>query len=139
MMIIASDLHSDYCCEKELFGENQVNGRVSGLPCTWLVSRTRASSDDLDGFLTLRVDPLKEVRSTWRAWPNRLTQDVPRGRQISYSAAVDLVAELGLTQTCKFNITISGFNWVTQEMSLDDVRDCNCSFNLPPKLSLPYF
>ncbi|KAI5666896.1 hypothetical protein M9H77_16749 [Catharanthus roseus] len=51
------------------FGENQVNGRVSGLHCTWLVSRTRVSSDEVDGFLTLRVDPLKEARSTLRAWP----------------------------------------------------------------------
>ncbi|KAI5673639.1 hypothetical protein M9H77_14003 [Catharanthus roseus] len=53
------------------FVENQVNERVSGLHCTWLVPRTRASSDDVDGFLTLRVDPPKEERSTWRAWPNR--------------------------------------------------------------------
>ncbi|KAI5667369.1 hypothetical protein M9H77_17222 [Catharanthus roseus] len=74
------------------FVENQVNGRVSGLHCTWLVPHTRASSDDVDGFLTLRVDPLKEGRSTLRAWPNYL---VPRGTHISYSAAVDLVAELG--------------------------------------------
>ncbi|KAI5668268.1 hypothetical protein M9H77_18121 [Catharanthus roseus] len=53
------------------FGENQVNGRVSGLHCTWLLPRTRASSDDVDGFLTLRVDPLEAGRSTWRAWPNQ--------------------------------------------------------------------
>ncbi|KAI5655279.1 hypothetical protein M9H77_32466 [Catharanthus roseus] len=53
------------------FVENQVNGRVSGLHCTWLVPRTRASSDDVDGFMTLRVDPLEEGRSTLRAWPNR--------------------------------------------------------------------
>ncbi|KAI5681408.1 hypothetical protein M9H77_02636 [Catharanthus roseus] len=30
-----------------------------------------ASSDDVDEFLTLRVDPLEEGRNTWRAWPNR--------------------------------------------------------------------
>ncbi|KAI5661639.1 hypothetical protein M9H77_20962 [Catharanthus roseus] len=53
------------------FVENQVNGRVSGLHCTWLVPRTRASSDDVDGFLTLRVDPLEEGCNTLRAWPNR--------------------------------------------------------------------
>ncbi|KAI5652984.1 hypothetical protein M9H77_30171 [Catharanthus roseus] len=53
------------------FVENQVNGRVSGLHCTWLVPRTRASSNDVDGFLTLRVDPLEDGRSTLRAWPNR--------------------------------------------------------------------
>ncbi|KAI5657726.1 hypothetical protein M9H77_26519 [Catharanthus roseus] len=52
-----------------------LNGHVSGLRCTWLVSRTRAFSDDVDGFFTLRVDPLEEGRSTLRAWPNRLTQD----------------------------------------------------------------
>ncbi|KAI5674267.1 hypothetical protein M9H77_14631 [Catharanthus roseus] len=54
------------------FGENQVNGRVSGLHCTWLVPRTRASSDDVDGFLTLRVDPLEEGRRSRRVCPNRV-------------------------------------------------------------------
>ncbi|KAI5662201.1 hypothetical protein M9H77_21524 [Catharanthus roseus] len=53
------------------FVETQVNGRVSGLHCTWLVPCTRASSDDVDGLLTLRMDPLKEEHSTWRAWPNQ--------------------------------------------------------------------
>ncbi|KAI5682561.1 hypothetical protein M9H77_03789 [Catharanthus roseus] len=33
-------------------------------------SASRASGNDVDGFLTLRVDPLEEGRSTWRAWPN---------------------------------------------------------------------
>ncbi|KAI5662662.1 hypothetical protein M9H77_21985 [Catharanthus roseus] len=71
-------------------------------------SAFRASSDDVDGFLTLRVDPLEERRSTWRMWHNRLTQDgqrynkplnlVLRGTPISYSAAIDLVAELGVSQ-----------------------------------------
>ncbi|KAI5675455.1 hypothetical protein M9H77_06405 [Catharanthus roseus] len=99
------------------FVENQVNGRVSGLHCTWLVLRTRVSSDDVDGFLTLRADLLEEGRSTLRAWPNRLTQDdqrynkplnlVSRGTQISYSAAVDLVAELG---------SVSGF-WLAADSS----------------------
>ncbi|KAI5670626.1 hypothetical protein M9H77_10990 [Catharanthus roseus] len=31
----------------------------------------RASSDDVDKFFTLRVDPLKEGHSTWKAWPNQ--------------------------------------------------------------------
>ncbi|KAI5672615.1 hypothetical protein M9H77_12979 [Catharanthus roseus] len=53
------------------FVENQVNGRVSGLHCTRLVPRTRAFSDDVDGFFTLRVDLLEEGRSTLRAWPNQ--------------------------------------------------------------------
>ncbi|KAI5668121.1 hypothetical protein M9H77_17974 [Catharanthus roseus] len=93
----------------------QVNGHISGLCCTWLVPCTRASSDGADGFLTLRVDPLEEGRSTFRAWPNRYllesqegleTEFGPRidlinsgrGTQISYSAAVDLVGELGVSQ-----------------------------------------
>ncbi|KAI5664834.1 hypothetical protein M9H77_24157 [Catharanthus roseus] len=59
------------------FVENQVNG-FSRLHCTWLVPRTRASFDDVDGFLTLRVDPLEEGRSTLRAWPKPpvLTSDM---------------------------------------------------------------
>ncbi|KAI5671495.1 hypothetical protein M9H77_11859 [Catharanthus roseus] len=101
------------------FIENQVNGHVSGLHYTWLVLRTRAFSDDVDGFLTLSVDPIEEGCSTLRAWQNRRLVEsqegietevvpradlinsgrlVPRGTQISYSAAVDLVAELGVSQ-----------------------------------------
>ncbi|KAI5672831.1 hypothetical protein M9H77_13195 [Catharanthus roseus] len=60
--------------------ENQVNGRVSGLHCTWLVSRIRASSDDVDEFFILMVDPLEEGRSTLRAWPNRYL----RGHRIMF-------------------------------------------------------
>ncbi|KAI5675700.1 hypothetical protein M9H77_06650 [Catharanthus roseus] len=62
VMILAPDLHRGL-----KFVKNQVNGRVSGLHCTWLVPCTRVSSDDMDGFLTLRVDPLEERRSTLRA------------------------------------------------------------------------
>ncbi|KAI5666584.1 hypothetical protein M9H77_16437 [Catharanthus roseus] len=123
----------------------------SRLHYMWLVSRTRASSDDVDGFLTLRVDPLEEGCSTLRAWPNRYLRGhriilyggtdgqrynkpqkfwvwsfglslsgrkcvstlhsctravckvflsflMPRGTQIPYSAAVNLVAGLGESQ-----------------------------------------
>ncbi|KAI5666216.1 hypothetical protein M9H77_16069 [Catharanthus roseus] len=52
------------------FVENQVNRRVIGLHCTWLVPHTRASSDDVDGFLILKVDPLEEGRRPRRVWPN---------------------------------------------------------------------
>ncbi|KAI5654592.1 hypothetical protein M9H77_31779 [Catharanthus roseus] len=48
----------------------------SGLHCTWLVPRTRASSDDVNEFLTLRVDPREEGCSTLRVWPNRFRQGV---------------------------------------------------------------
>ncbi|KAI5667971.1 hypothetical protein M9H77_17824 [Catharanthus roseus] len=41
-------------------------GSVSGLHCTWLVPRTRGSSDDADRIFTMRVDPLEEGRSTWK-------------------------------------------------------------------------
>ncbi|KAI5650250.1 hypothetical protein M9H77_36255 [Catharanthus roseus] len=71
------------------FVENQVNGRVSGLHCTWLVLRTRASSDDVDGFLFLRVDPLEEGRSTLRAWP--ISQE---GLKTEVGPRADLVASL---------------------------------------------
>ncbi|KAI5675505.1 hypothetical protein M9H77_06455 [Catharanthus roseus] len=56
-------------------------------------------------FRLRRVDPLEERRRPRRVWPNRSTWTphhalrlVPRGTQISYSAAVDLVAELGVSQ-----------------------------------------
>ncbi|KAI5682679.1 hypothetical protein M9H77_03907 [Catharanthus roseus] len=89
-LIVASDLHPDYyCCEKEVvctrFGENQVNGRVSGLHCTWLVSRTRASSDDVDEFLTLKVDPLEEGRSTLRACPIIIYVDIASCSAVGWS------------------------------------------------------
>ncbi|KAI5657896.1 hypothetical protein M9H77_26689 [Catharanthus roseus] len=57
--ILAPDLHLGL-----KFGENQVNGRISILHCTWLIPCTRVSSDVVDGFLTLRVDPLVEGHST---------------------------------------------------------------------------
>ncbi|KAI5677995.1 hypothetical protein M9H77_08945 [Catharanthus roseus] len=57
------------------FVKNQVNGRVSGLHCTWLVLHTRASSNDVDRFFTLRVDPLEEERSTLRGGPTGIYVD----------------------------------------------------------------
>ncbi|KAI5652267.1 hypothetical protein M9H77_29454 [Catharanthus roseus] len=100
--------------------------RVRELHCTWLVPYNRASSDDVDEFLTLRRDPLKEGRSTWRACPNRL---VPRGTQISYSAAVDLVAELGET-----NIKVHSYRVYTyhgQSVSLFTPRPAAPTISLP--------
>ncbi|KAI5669316.1 hypothetical protein M9H77_19169 [Catharanthus roseus] len=117
------------------FVENQVKGRVSGLHRTWLVPGTRASFDDVDGFLTLRVDPLEEGRGPWMVWPNQSTWTphhalrlarngqgpskplkvvyycetynlVPRGMQMLYSAVVDLVAGLGASQTYKEGILV---------------------------------
>ncbi|KAI5650354.1 hypothetical protein M9H77_36359 [Catharanthus roseus] len=85
------------------FVQNQVNGYVSGLHCTWLVPRTRASSDDVDGFLTLRVDPLEEGRSTLRAWPN-LDMGV-RLFVIMHSYGVWLV----LTAKCRNLVSMASF------------------------------
>ncbi|KAI5669250.1 hypothetical protein M9H77_19103 [Catharanthus roseus] len=59
-----------YCGEKEFggyySGYDHVNGRVTGLHSTWLVPCTRASSNDVDGLLTLRVDPLEEGRTIFQ-------------------------------------------------------------------------
>ncbi|KAI5675395.1 hypothetical protein M9H77_06345 [Catharanthus roseus] len=72
------------------FVKNQVNGHVSRLHCTWIVPRTKSSSDDVDGFLTLRVDPLEEGRSTLRAWPNYLVES-QEGLETEVGPRVDLV------------------------------------------------
>ncbi|KAI5669234.1 hypothetical protein M9H77_19087 [Catharanthus roseus] len=88
-----------YCGEKEFggihgyySGYDHVNGSVTGSHCTWLVPRTRASYDNVDGLLTLRVDPLEEGRSTWRAWPNRncITIVLKKSRQRTHTH-VDLL------------------------------------------------
>ncbi|KAI5672272.1 hypothetical protein M9H77_12636 [Catharanthus roseus] len=45
-------------------GYDHVFRNVRRLHYTWLVPRTRASSDGTDGFILGRVDPLEEGRST---------------------------------------------------------------------------
>ncbi|KAI5664316.1 hypothetical protein M9H77_23639 [Catharanthus roseus] len=52
------------------FVQEQVNAAQGFHRQNDLYSNT-VSSDDVDGFLTLRVDPLEEGRSTLRAWPNQ--------------------------------------------------------------------
>ncbi|KAI5678637.1 hypothetical protein M9H77_09587 [Catharanthus roseus] len=78
------------------FGENQVIGRVSILHYTWLVPRTRASSDDVNGFLTLR----QAAKVLGQEFLDQISPEglVPRGTEMPYSAAVDLVARLGVSQ-----------------------------------------
>ncbi|KAI5650012.1 hypothetical protein M9H77_36017 [Catharanthus roseus] len=110
------------------FGENQVNGRVTGLHCTWLVLRTRASFDDVDGLLTLRVDPLEERRSTLRAWPNRYLLIWECGCfVIERSYGVWLVS----TMRCQNLVPMASF-WgsrLSALMCLDSLRLPSCTRN----------
>ncbi|KAI5682161.1 hypothetical protein M9H77_03389 [Catharanthus roseus] len=95
-----------------------------GLQCTWLVPRTRASFDGVDvldsgewihlkrgvdrrgcGPISLRVHYIilcDGMAALWRARRGlKLINSgrlVPRGTQIPYSAAVDLVEGLGVSQ-----------------------------------------
>ncbi|KAI5680175.1 hypothetical protein M9H77_01402 [Catharanthus roseus] len=121
--ILVPDLHPGL-----KFGGNQVNERVTGLHYTWLVPHTRASSDNVDGGIVLggraqsvftwtshhalrwdgrlvetqegletEVCPRADLRTHTRGLTER-SRSLPRGMHISYSAAVDLVAEFGVSQ-----------------------------------------
>ncbi|KAI5658354.1 hypothetical protein M9H77_27147 [Catharanthus roseus] len=118
------------------FVENQVNGRVSGLHCTWLVPHTRASSDNVDGGrgpTGIYVDiascsavgrspsgelarngqgPSKPLKAMFHCGAYNL----PRGTQMPYSAAVDLVVGLGAShrvynQMDKMIMSVILFMW----------------------------
>ncbi|KAI5666770.1 hypothetical protein M9H77_16623 [Catharanthus roseus] len=54
-------------------GYGFVFGSVRGLHCTWLVPRTRASSDGVDDSDSGEWIHLKRGVIPWRAWPNRST------------------------------------------------------------------
>ncbi|KAI5666637.1 hypothetical protein M9H77_16490 [Catharanthus roseus] len=76
------------------FGENQVNGRVSGLHCLRLVPRTRASFDDVDGFLTLRG--VARSLFTWTShhalrWDSRLVES-QEGLETEVGPRADLIS-----------------------------------------------
>ncbi|KAI5673251.1 hypothetical protein M9H77_13615 [Catharanthus roseus] len=76
------------------FGENQVNGRASGMHCTWLVPRTRASSDDVDWFLTLRG--VAQLVFTWTShhalrWDGHLMES-QEGLQNEVGPRADLIS-----------------------------------------------
>ncbi|KAI5666850.1 hypothetical protein M9H77_16703 [Catharanthus roseus] len=64
-----SPFKSNYYCGEKEFGDTLPDCIVRGYS-----PRTK---DDVDGLLTLRVDPLEEGRSTWRAWPNRYLRGHP--------------------------------------------------------------
>ncbi|KAI5682697.1 hypothetical protein M9H77_03925 [Catharanthus roseus] len=122
------------------FGENQVNKRVSGLHCMWLVPCTRASSNDGDEFLTLRMDPLKEGRSTWRAWPNRYL----RGHRIMLCVGTPvLTSDIGvrlfviersygvwlvLTTRCRNLVPMTSLCYGIQTLSVEPYCCITCSF-----------
>ncbi|KAI5673865.1 hypothetical protein M9H77_14229 [Catharanthus roseus] len=81
------------------FVENQVSGRVSGLHCTWLVPRTRASSDDVDGFLTLRS--VAQPVFTWTShhalrWDGRLVEG-QEGLETEIGPRADLLGAPGIS------------------------------------------
>ncbi|KAI5677122.1 hypothetical protein M9H77_08072 [Catharanthus roseus] len=58
----------------------------------------RASSDYVDRFLTMRVDPLEEGHITCRVWPNRCWPPCgePRGLETKVLLKADLVGSLGI-------------------------------------------
>ncbi|KAI5667935.1 hypothetical protein M9H77_17788 [Catharanthus roseus] len=77
LRILAPDLHAGL-----KFGENQVNGHVSGLHCTWLVPYTSASSDGVGGGV-LYLEGVTQSVFTWTShhalqWDDRLVESQER-------------------------------------------------------------
>ncbi|KAI5669245.1 hypothetical protein M9H77_19098 [Catharanthus roseus] len=95
--------------------KNSVVHSVTGLHCTWLVPCTRASSNDVDGLLTLRVDLLEEGRSTWRVWPNWYLS----GHCIMLCSGTTTLgrARRGL----KLRLCLAGIDYETPERDSDDL------------------
>ncbi|KAI5650755.1 hypothetical protein M9H77_36760 [Catharanthus roseus] len=116
------------------FVENQVNGRISGLHYMWLVPRTRASSDNVDGFLTLRVDPLEEERSTLRTWPNQYL----RGHRIMLCGGTRPYGVwLVLTTRCRILVPMASF-WGSGLCPLSPTVALHVLLNLGVKAALMY-
>ncbi|KAI5677031.1 hypothetical protein M9H77_07981 [Catharanthus roseus] len=72
---------------------------VRGLHCTWLISRTRASSNNVDGFKLWRVDPLERGGTSHHAlwWDGRLVKS-QEGLDTKISLKYTHVESLSLTQ-----------------------------------------
>ncbi|KAI5683357.1 hypothetical protein M9H77_04585 [Catharanthus roseus] len=97
-----------------------------------------ASSDDVDGFLTLRVDPFEEGHSTLRAWPNRYLQGhriMLGGGTIAYDMGVRLfVIErsysvwLVLTTRCQNLVPMTSLCYGIWTLSLEPYCCITCSF-----------
>ncbi|KAI5681334.1 hypothetical protein M9H77_02561 [Catharanthus roseus] len=88
--ILAPNLHPGL-----KFGGNQVNGRVSGLHCTWLVPRTRASSDDVDGGAKY-LEGVAQSVFTWTShhvlrWDGRLVES-QEGLETEVGPRTDLIS-----------------------------------------------
>ncbi|KAI5669248.1 hypothetical protein M9H77_19101 [Catharanthus roseus] len=101
-------------------------GRV---PCT------RPSSDNVDGLLTFRVDPLEEGRSTWRMWPNRLGR---YPKNLEPGLASDMGERLlwnGALVWC-----LAGIDYELPELDFDDLvlgsGPCPCSPTVALHVSL---
>ncbi|KAI5649045.1 hypothetical protein M9H77_35050 [Catharanthus roseus] len=100
----------------------------------------RASSDNVDGFLTLRVDSLEEGHSTLRVWPNRylhghrimlcggmpvLTSDMGvRLFVIEHSYGVWLV----LAMRCRNLVLMTSLCYEIRTLSLEPYCCITCSF-----------
>ncbi|KAI5653107.1 hypothetical protein M9H77_30294 [Catharanthus roseus] len=82
--ILTPDLHPGL-----KFGENQVNGRVSGLYYTWLVPRTRASSDDYLEGVAQSVFTWTSHHALW--WDGRLVES-QEGLETEVGPKADLIS-----------------------------------------------
>ncbi|KAI5669252.1 hypothetical protein M9H77_19105 [Catharanthus roseus] len=101
----------------------------------WAVPCTRASSDNVDGLLTFRVDPLQVGCITWRVWPNRPGR---YPKNLEPSLASDMGERLlwnGALVWC-----LAGIDYEMPELDSDDLvlgsGPCPCSPTVALHVSL---
>ncbi|KAI5658186.1 hypothetical protein M9H77_26979 [Catharanthus roseus] len=71
-------------------------------------------------FLTLRVDPLEEGRSTWRVWPNRYYVDIASCSTVGRppcESKEGLETKVGL----RANLCLAGIDYEILELGSDDL------------------
>ncbi|KAI5673764.1 hypothetical protein M9H77_14128 [Catharanthus roseus] len=87
-----------------------------GLHCTWLVSRTRASSDSVDGFRLGRVDLLQEGRRTMKGLAQSIYMD---------TASCSALGSAALKRNCYGNRALvwclAGIDCDMSELGSDDL------------------
>ncbi|KAI5677338.1 hypothetical protein M9H77_08288 [Catharanthus roseus] len=104
------------------------------------VPHTRASSDDVDRFFTLRVDPLEERHITLRAWPNQYL----RGHRIMFCGLTPvLTSDMGVrllvikrsygvwlvsTTRCRNLVPITSLCYGIRTLSVEPYCCITCSF-----------
>ncbi|KAI5654449.1 hypothetical protein M9H77_31636 [Catharanthus roseus] len=96
------------------------------------IHRTWASSDDVDGFLTLRVHPLEEGHSTLRACPIGIYVDIA-SCSMPELGSDDLVMGSGL---CLWSPTVALH--VLLNLGVEAVLMCFDSLRLPSCARNPY-